>query len=289
MKFGIHSNSSRDIGYTTAARLADVIIRNGAVAVFDEQIEGLTDNENILVGDFNDCDMIISIGGDGTFLSVISKYREIGVPFVGINKGSIGFLTEISEDILEDAVKRLISGDYKLINRMELLAELYNKEGVLKDSDICMNDVAVLRGAKPHITKLTLYVDGERVEKFYGDGLVVASPTGSTAYTLAAGGPLIMPSLDVMLITPLCSHTLQNASYVIGPDSVVEIDLGDFETTPIICPDGRDFVEVEPYDKLVIRKSDKSVKTVNLELVGFFQNVRSKIVARGSFYENSQE
>ena len=155
--------------------------------------------------------------------------------------------------------------------------------------DVCLNDVGVLRGSKPHIVKLSLYIDGERVEKFYGDGLVVATPTGSTAYTLAAGGPLLMPNMQVYLVTPLCPHTLQSTSYVIGPDSVVEIRLGDFETAPIICSDGREFVEVEPYDVLKIRKNNCHVQTVDLGIAGFFQNVRRKIIARGSFYENSQE
>ena len=98
-----------------------------------------------------------------------------------------------------------------------------------------------------------------------------------------------MPSMDAILITPLCSHTLQSTSYVIGKDSCVEIHLGQFESVPIICPDGREFKEVEHYDILKIKRSDMTVKTVNLGYSGFFQNVRRKIIARGSFYENSQE
>lgn len=295
MKYGIHSNKSRDIAYSVAINVAKILLAKGVVPVFDKQILSdddsvyLKDVEGITFDDFDDCEVIISIGGDGTFLSTISKYRHLGVPFIGINKGSIGFLTEINEDSIEDAIDRIISGNYKLVNRMQLFVQLFNKDGQLKGEDICLNDVSVLRGAKPHITKLSLKIDGEKVEKFYGDGIVVATPTGSTAYTLAAGGPLIMPGMEVMLITPLCSHTLQNTNYVIGRDSVIEIDMGEFESTPIICPDGRDFATLEQNDKLIITSYKDPIQTINLELTGFFQNVRRKIVARGYFYENSQE
>ena len=291
MKFGIYSNGSRDIGFEVALKTANIILSKGATPVFDpdniapSSINGV----DVSFEDFSSCDIIISIGGDGTFLSVIAKYRNLDIPFIGINKGSIGFLTEIEETTIEDGIERLINGNYKIQERIQLLAQLYDKDGILKAEDICLNDVSVLRGAKPHITKLALSIDGEKVEKFYGDGIVVATPTGSTAYTLAAGGPLLMPAMNAMLITPLCSHTLQNTSYVIGPESFIEIDLGEFESTPIICPDGREFPVVMPNDKLLIKRYENTIKTVNLGITGFFHNVRRKIVARGSFYENSQE
>lgn len=291
MRFGIHSNNTRDIDYKIAQKLAAELDKRGSAAVFAEDMADTVINTvpNVEFGSFDDCDMIVSIGGDGTFLSVIAQYRHLNKPFIGINKGSIGFLTEITEFGIEDALDRILEGKYKLTYRKQLTCELYDKDGNLKGSDICLNDIGVLRGAKPHIVRLCLYIDGERVEKFYGDGLVVATPTGSTAYTLAAGGPLLMPGMDVYLVTPLCSHTLQSTSYVFGPESSIEIRLGDFETAPIVCPDGREFVDLEPYDVLKIRKNEMVVRTVNLGQTGFFQNVRRKIIARGSFYENSQE
>ena len=291
MRFGIHSNDTRDIGYKIASDLCRSLISRSCVPVFEEYMKDsvIACIEGVEFDDFETCDMLVSIGGDGTFLSVIADYRHLGLPFIGINKGSIGFLTELTEFTYEDFLDNLIEGKYTIVERMQLSCELYDKDGNLKDSDICLNDCAVLRGDKPHIVRLSLYIDGERVEKFYGDGIVVATPTGSTAYTLAAGGPLIMPSMDVLLITPLCSHTLQSTSYVIGKDSKVEIHLGDFESVPIIVPDGHDFARLSPYDVLKIQRSEMSVKTVNLGHSGFFQNVRRKIIARGSFYENSQE
>jgi len=288
MIFAVHSNNTRDVQYKTAISFARILLAKDCTPLFDESLKDtpVGDIEGVCFGTFENADIIVSIGGDGTFLSVISKYRELKKPFIGINKGSIGFLTEISENNIEDAVDRILAGKYKILNRMQLKADLYDKDGNLKNTDICLNDVSVLRGAKPHITKLALYIDGERVEKFYGDGIVVATPTGSTAYTLAAGGPLIMPGMDVILVTPLCPHTLQHMSYVIGPESTVEIHLGEFETVPIICPDGREFPSIEHNDVLRISKVESPCKTISLGMTGFFQNVKRKIVARGSFYEN---
>ena len=291
MRFGIHSNDSRDHDYKTAIDLSKLLIERNCIPVFEKGLENtnLSSVDGIEFNDFDDVDVIVSIGGDGTFLSVISDYRHLDKPFVGVNKGSIGFLTEISDYNIEAAFDRIIEGKYSIMERMQLKAELYDRYHKLKCEDVCLNDVSVLRGAQPHITKLTLYIDNERVEKFYGDGIVVAAPTGSTAYTLAAGGPLVMPDLDVILITPLCPHSLQSMSYVIHSNSVVEIQLGSFETVPLICPDGREFPNIEQGDVLKIRRYDKNVHTINLGMTGFFQNIKRKIVARGSFYEDGKE
>lgn len=291
MRFGIHSNETRDIDYKTAMELTRYLLDNGAVPVFEDKMKGteISTLDGVEFAPFDSVDVIVSIGGDGTFLSVIYDYRNLNKPFVGINKGSIGFLTEVSSDNIADSFGRILSGNYSLIKRMQLKAELYDKDGNLKCEDICLNDVSVLRGDKPHITRLTLYVDDERVEKFYGDGIVVATPTGSTAYTLAAGGPLVMPDMDVILVTPLCPHTLQNMSYVINSESVVEIRLGTFETVPIICPDGRAFPDIEQDDVLRISKYDCHINMISLNLTGFFHNVKRKILARGSFYEDGKE
>ena len=291
MIFAIHPNDNRDIGYRAARILAEFLVRKGSVPVFEERLResDLSSLDGASFGSFENADVIVSIGGDGTFLGVISDYRELGKPFIGINKGSIGFLTEVSEYTIDDAFQRVLDGKYSILDRMQLKAELYDREGNLKAEDICLNDVSVVRGARPHITKLTLYIDGSRVEKFYGDGIVVATPTGSTAYTLAAGGPLLMPDMNAILVTPLCPHTLQNTSYVIGPDSVVEIHFGQFESVPIVCPDGHVIDNIDQGDILKIKRYEDPCRTISLNMTGFFQNVRRKIVARGSFYEDGQE
>lgn len=291
MNYGIVSNNTRDAGYQTAIKTAEIILGSGNTPVFEQELEGKIDNvpSGVLFASFDQIPVktIISIGGDGTFLSVVTRYRDLDTEFIGINKGSIGFLTEITEANLESDITKLMSGEYSTIERTQLRCEVWNNAGDFKGSAVCLNDILIVRGQKPHITKLELFIDGQRVEKFYGDGLIVSTATGSSAYSLAAGGPLLMPSMKDIIVTPVSSHTLYGLKYVAGPESEVRVVLDDFESAPIICPDGRDFVDLEPFDSITIRRHNKVLKTATLKRDNFFSDVRKKIVQRGSFYENS--
>ncbi|MBO7452067.1 MAG: NAD(+)/NADH kinase [Clostridiales bacterium] len=288
MRFGICSNISRDTDYLIANECAGIITELGGEVVFEKELKSkelINVKEGIVFDSFVGCDVIISIGGDGTLLSVVSAYRDLDIPFIGINKGSIGFLTDIDVPKIYDSIKKIMNGEYEILERLQLCCEVYNKDNILKDKYICLNDCVVTRGAKLNIVKMDLFIDGQYVEKFYGDGIIVSTPTGSTAYTLAAGGPILMPGMRNMIVTPLCPHTLQRSSYCISDQSVIEIKLGDFETCPIISPDGKNGVALEPYDTIKIMGNESSIKTVMLGESGFFETVRSKITARGSFYE----
>ena len=292
MNYGICSNGSRDTGYETAQKVAGIIASCGHTPVFetgmDEACPGLKDIKGVVFDDFSNISIktIISIGGDGTFLSKVAKYRDLDTEFVGVNMGSIGFLNEILYEDLEKDIKQLVEGNYATIDRTQLMCKVFDKDGNLKGSSVCLNDILIVRGAKPHITTLVLSIDGQIIERFRGDGLVVATATGSSAYSLSAGGPILMPNMKDIIVTPICSHTLNGYTYVSTPESEIRIDLEAIETAPLICPDGRDFVTLESYDSIVIRRYDKVLKTVCLKKDGFFSNVRKKIVQRGYFYEN---
>ncbi len=291
MRFGIFSNISRDTGYRIANECASTLLELGSTPVFEEDLKDspfIENKDKVCFGSFSDADIIISIGGDGTLLSVVSRYRDLNVPFIGINKGSIGFLTEIDVGTLKDSLKAVIDGKYALLERIQLICKVFDRNGNLKGSDICLNDCVVTRGAKLNIVKMDLYIDGQYVEKFYGDGIIVSTPTGSTAYTLAAGGPILMPGMRNMIVTPLCPHTLQRSSYCISDSSIIEIKLDDFETAPVISPDGRSGIILEPCDTIRITGYESTIKTVMLGRSGFFETVRSKITARGSFYEHKK-
>ena len=292
MNYGICSNGSRDTGFETAIKTAEIISRLGGTPVFETGMEEtcpkLKEVPGVVFADFNSMDIktIISIGGDGTFLSKVARYRDLDTEFVGVNLGSIGFLNEILNEDLEKDLEQLASGKYDTIDRTQLICEVYNKDGDLKGSAVCLNDIIIVRGAKPHITTLVLSIDGQIIERFRGDGLVVATATGSSAYSLSAGGPIMMPQMKDIIVTPICSHTLNGYPYVATPDSEIRIGLEQIESAPLICPDGRDFVALESYDSIVVKRYDKVLKTVCLRKDSFFSNVRKKIVQRGYFYEN---
>lgn len=290
MKIGLHINRNRDKDFKCALTTIKAITKLGAVPVLLPELESEIPNEDGLISfeefEYAKPDVMVSIGGDGTFLAMISENRELDTEFIGINKGSIGFLTQISADAIESSLESIVSGNYRIIMRSQLYVEVFNKDGIRKGADICLNDCFICRGAKPHITKLLLKIDGQDVERFYGDGLVISTATGSTAYNLASGGPLLMPDMKDMIITSVCAHTLHTYSLVVGPESTIEIIVEDVETQPIICPDGRAFVDIEPYDRIVIRLNDKPVKTISIGPDSFFSDVRRKINQRGTFYEN---
>ena len=292
MNYGICSNGSRDTGYETAVKTAEILSSLGATPVFesgmDEECPDLKNVPGVVFEDFSKIDIktIISIGGDGTFLSKVADYRDLNTEFIGINLGSIGFLNEIHNEDLEKDLAQLVSGNYDTIDRTQLKCDVFDKDGVLKGSSVCLNDIIIVRGAKPHITTLVLSIDGQIIERFRGDGLVVATATGSSAYSLSAGGPILMPNMQDIIVTPICSHTLNGYTYVATSESEIKISLEAIETAPLICPDGRDFVDLQSYDSIVIRRYDKVLKTVCLKKDSFFSNVRKKIVQRGYFYEN---
>jgi len=292
MNYGICSNGSRDTGYETAVRTAGIISSLGATPVFeagmDEECPKLKEVPGVVFADFAKTDIkaVISIGGDGTFLSKVARYRDLDTEFVGINLGSIGFLNEIMLEDLGKDLAQLVSGDYDTIDRTQLKCDVYNKDGDLKGSCVCLNDIIIVRGAKPHITTLIMSIDGQIIERFRGDGLVIATATGSSAYSLSAGGPILMPNMKDIIVTPICSHTLNGYTYVATPESEIKISLETIETAPLICPDGRNFVDLESFDSIVIRRYEKVLKTVCMKKDSFFSNVRKKIVQRGYFYEN---
>ena len=290
MNIGIHVNKSRDPDFRTSFALVGICLSEGAVPVLDPEFKdtvlGTVTGISFEGIENKKCEFIISVGGDGTYLAMVSRYRNGYSHFVGVNKGSIGFLTEINEENMADAVKMLIKGEFKTVPRSQLFVSVYDKDGNLKGTDICLNDCMIARGLKPHITKLNLFIDGQMVEKYHGDGILVSTATGSTAYSLAAGGPLLMPDMPDMIVTPVCSHSLHDISYVIGPESEIEIQIDYFESAPIICPDGRDFVDHEPYDKVKIVRYKENLKSAHIGDSTFFRDIRKKIIQRGYFYEN---
>lgn len=273
MKYGIVSNIKRDADLKVANRTKALIESLGSEAVLDPAC----DDDSI--------GMIISVGGDGTFLSVIHRYIDTGCSFIGINKGSVGFLTSINEDDLERDIPKLVKGEYELIERNMLGVTVFDKDGNQKGKDFCLNDIIVCRGDWPHVTNLDLSIDGNKIETFRGDGIVVATATGSTAYSLAAGGPIMMPYMEDIIVTPVCSNTFYGYSYITGKDSVIEIGLGNFESAPLITPDGRHFTDLACGDTIKITGYDRCCKTVSFDKNSFFKDVKKKILQRGSFYE----
>ena len=291
MIFGIVSNIDKDKNYSFAIRAAACITGRGSTAIVDSSYMGtsLGSDPNVTVSTYDGCDLLFSIGGDGTFLSAVHDHYAKDVPIIGVNLGSIGFLTEIQPEQFEDALDRILDGNYAIEDRIQLKVIVKDKDGIEKGRGLCLNDAVIARGFLLHVLTVDLFIDGDYVERLSGDGVILSTPTGSTAYSLAAGGPIVKPELSVFLVTPICPHTLHNRSYVVKEDSIVEIRLKDFHEQPLLSLDGRNDISLSPLDCVFVSKSDHPMKIARMGYSNFYQTIRQKIRARGSFYEDSQK
>lgn len=283
MRIGIYSNPEKDQGFATSVRLAELIFDHGADPVVGNQYQDtlLAETAGVVVGDYTECDIIICLGGDGTFLSAVHLSGCQDIPMIGVNLGSVGFLPEIRPDGLEDAVHRLLSGDYKIEKRMMLEASCYDPDDELIETGIALNDVVISRGRHSRILNLDLRINNVDVERIPGDGLIVSTPTGSTAYSLSAGGPIVHPSLNLIMINPICPHTLHNRSYLSDSDSEVVVSICDYPCHTLIAIDGRQEIEVASGSRINVRRAKHDFSLIKIHEDQFFATVPQKIHARG--------
>ena len=202
-----------------------------------------------------DCDLMMVLGGDGTFLHAFEAALRYDIPMLGVNLGRIGFLTEVQPDLVEEDVERLALGQYEIENRM--LLEVMTASG---QSAYALNEVAFNRSeSSVGVLSLSVSLRDGMVDRFSGDGLIVATPTGSTAYSLAAGGPLVAPGLDCMVLTPICPHTLAARPIVVSDRQAVSVSiLGDAGRARVVV-DGR-YIIAPDGGEVVVRRAERNIR-----------------------------
>ncbi|MDA8235222.1 MAG: NAD(+)/NADH kinase [Clostridia bacterium] len=225
-------------------------------------------------------DCVIVLGGDGTLLQTARFVAPDGVPIFGINFGQLGFLTEIEVPDIFPALEKLLQGVYQVEERMMLEAVVWRNGQEVERSN-ALNDVVITKGAFARLIKLEAYVNGEHATTFPADGVVIATPTGSTAYSLSAGGPLVPPSLELMLLTPICPHALTSRPLVISPASEVKIVLVSNQGPVMLTMDGQHGFQLEQFDEVVIKRAFYRAKFVKLKGRSFFQVLREKFKEGG--------
>lgn len=223
-----------------------------------------------------DIDMFIVLGGDGTMLSVARAMRSRQVPILGVNLGSLGFLTDVTLKDLYETLERVVAGEFTIVSRALLTAELERKgENVVTER--VLNDVVITKGAIARIIELGVDVEDEFVAVIRADGLIVSTPTGSTAYSLAAGGPILHPKLDAMILTPICPHTLTYRPVVIPDRATVALTLRGDPGEVYATFDGQVSEPMKPGDVIRVRKSRNSVKVVSVADKNYFHVLRHKL------------
>ena len=220
--------------------------------------------------------LVISLGGDGTLLSAARAFAQTETPILGVNLGSLGFLTEVPLSELYTALEAWIAGTAIIDTRSLLHAEL-RREGKLVNEWDALNDVVLSKGAIARMGEFAVELDGQFVARFRADGVIVSTPTGSTAYTLAADGPILMPSVDAMVLTAICPHLLTIRPIVFpgGSEVCVAVDVVPHET--YLTVDGQEAIELLLGDRILCRKSERKVHLLRLHPNGLFNVLRSKL------------
>lgn len=281
MRIALYPNLSRDPGFVVTRRLISFIADAGAMSVIEDDIAPELKAEGLLRGSYESCDLLICLGGDGTFLSAAHHDTGKNLPITGVNLGSVGFLHEIDVDRMERAVKLLVAREFSIEQRALLASSCYDTGGHRIVFEEALNDVILARGNVVKSIDIGLEIDGERVENLPGDGVIISTPTGSTAYSLSSGGPIVHPTAEVMLITPICPHTLQNRSYVIGLESEITLRLISNQGGAILSVDGRVGYEMTTGSRVTVGVSDRKVQYIRLWDEDFFKTLPTKIRKRG--------
>ena len=282
-RFLVITNERKDKDNVITEQIADYIMSSERKCSLIGTLE-LEDNK---LRPGIDVQCAIVLGGDGTIIRCATHLMDLNLPILGINLGTIGFLAEIEKNHIKEALDRLFEDDYVLENRMMLSGELHvanNKASDINDgltTGYALNDIVITRKGLSRIISLQIYVNNELVDDYRGDGVIISTPTGSTAYNLSAGGPIITPKADVMVITPICAHSLSPRSVVISAEDVVKVVVRRSKKTQddeaIVTYDGQTVIDIGTEDEILIRKAQYNTRLIRLNQTGIYEILRSKL------------
>ena len=263
-------------------RLQVVFKAEGAEVVFQEGLRPGDPLGSEHMGSADDgIDILITLGGDGTLLWGARLVAERGVPVLGVNLGRMGFLTSITVDEIEEALGGLFRGEYVLDSRSTLAGTVLREDGSFRAQYLALNDFVVHKRGMARVTRLDLLVgEGENQEeigRISGDGVVLSTPTGSTAYSLSAGGPIVAPTMECIIVTPICPHTLAVRPLVISSGETVTVRSLDQAGTLVLTVDGQAGTELSMGDTVVIHQADARVNLVRFPGQTFFSTLRQKL------------
>ena len=221
-------------------------------------------------------DLIISLGGDGTLLNIAPLVERPEVPILGVNMGGLGFITEVAVDELETILTKTLDGDYEVEKRMTLEIRVMGKKRRPHRFRV-LNDAVITKGARSRIIDLETYVGDDYLCTYRADGLIISPPTGSTAYSLAAAGPILEPTLGAIVLAPLCPHTLTNRPIVVPSNAAIRVTLRSFGDTVILIPDGQQGVRLNNGDQVEARDYGMPVSLIRLPSRSYYEILREKL------------
>ncbi len=279
MKVGIIANPNKSGARKTLLELCSCLEKENIIPVLEHATADIISaTGGVKASTFADtCDLVAVLGGDGTMLNAANRIGPANIPVAGINIGTLGFLTTCKDNELDILVQAIIQKNYTVIPRMQLQATVIADDGS-EQSFRLLNEITLARGQTGRLVSLDAWVDGMLLNHYRADGLIVATTTGSTAYSLSAGGPLIAPNAEVFVITPICPHSLSNRSLVISDTSIVELaPAADAECPMLFTADGREVVEIEHGSRIRVERAGNALHLLSLEGQNFYATLRQKL------------
>lgn len=279
MRIGIIGKTNTDKAYEIAKDLSEWFNARGVEVIFEQEIgKKIRRRKSVPAAEIPELvDIILVFGGDGTFLGVARLACEHGTPILGINLGGLGFLTEITVDEIYPMMERILRGDYEIEDRQMLRTTVRRGKTGAKHYEV-LNDVVINKEAVARIIDLEIYIEGSHVTTYKADGIILSTPTGSTAYSLSAGGPIVHPALPVTIITPICPHTLTNRPLVVSNEMKVEIKITTQEPDTYLTLDGQIGIRLKTGDVIEVRKSDTVVKLIKSPFRDYFTILKTKLM-----------
>lgn len=274
---GIVSRNHDPLMTDTIKQLSDYLVKNKCCVFFTEQNPLPNKNKVAETEIASLVDLIIAVGGDGTILHAANLAQHHDVPLLGINRGKLGFLADILPNEIQDAIKAVLMGNYTEESRMMLEATIV-KEKTITHVNLALNDVVIQRSDTGRMLDFNTSIASQYINSYSGDGLIIATPTGSTAYSLSCGGPIIEPNLDSYVMVPICPHTLSVRPLVLPANKDIEIHLiGKIDSKADVTIDGRKLCEIVPNDTINIKKAPKKTLLIHPPGYDYFEVLRSKL------------
>ena len=281
MKAGILARADKPQAAELARDLAAALAGRGVEVVMEKRTAELAGGDGVEEDGLSACDLLIVLGGDGTILRALHHFRGVVPPVLGINVGSLGFLTGVSGEEWPQAVESIAAGNFKLSTRTLLRVELLRADGPM-ETFTGLNDAVVSRGHHSQLIKVEVRIDGEELSVYHADGLIVATPTGSTAYSMSAGGPLLLPDSACLVITPICPHVLTNRSTVVSDTASLELRLVGPGPGVTVNVDGQEIRDFGAGDVLRISRASEQLQLAMLPGRTFSGVLRDKLKWSGS-------
>ena len=283
-KFCIITNSDKKANYRMAHHIAHYLTERNKTCIIMENrmweasgIRHFTDVSKI--PEDNECAIVL--GGDGTMIQAAIDLGHRDMPILGVNTGNLGFLTEVEQQNIDDALDRLIAGDYTVEDRIMLKEISHFKSPYSISSCYALNDMVISKRGQGRLITIKVYLNDELADIYRADGLIISTPTGSTGYNLSAGGPVLVPHLRAVVVTPICPHSLNKRSLLVDTGDRITLEIGRTkdmgDDLAVLIADGRNVGEISTGDRLVIEVPHATTKLVKLSGIGFYERMREKL------------